>query len=753
MKKIIIPIILLFMFIPFIVNAENLSVTDCDNNTLYTTVPSNLKGLAKIMAQNAYLDNGQSEYVTSCNGVSFSAISSDTNGKGIYEIASTKNDTYPIYYYRGAVNTNNVKFAGFCWKAIRTTDTGGVKLIYNGVPDQYGYCTNTTGTATQIGVGTYNSDSKSLIYVGYMHGTPYNGSILPSSSLNNEYVYGKDVTYSGRIYTLTNTITSTGRWSADYNTLNNNHYTCFSTGTTCSSVKYIYYTSTNATYAARYITISNGKNVSDALDEMLNESNVNTTKSLVKSRLDNWYNLKLSSYTNYIEDTIYCNDRSISELGGWDPNGGDTSKVMIFGSHNRIVTAHSPSLQCSRISDRFTVSSTLGNGALTYPVGLITSDELMYAGAKLGEENPTFYLYTNRDYWTLSPYYFSSHPFIFYASSNGGLYGTNVNNSADYRPVISLKSTDVVKSGDGTPNNPYFIKVNHKISIEANDKTENISFNVDDVSSVESDETITFRIKPIDNYALDSVRIIDKNNNEVSFNSTSNENEYSFTMPDSDVTIIPSYKKNRFKVNISIQNETEDIDINVENISSVIVGENVVFKVTPIKGYKINNIRIIDSNNNEISFNPTSNENEYSFTMPESDVTIIPSYEKVSNSVNVEDNKNNKEIIIEVNDSKAVVYEDVVIFKIIPEDGYEIQNIIITDKNNNKIKYEKTSNKNEYRFIMPDTDVLIKPIYRKIQVDNNIINPKTSHALTILLMLALLLIISHYIKKQKLQFN
>ena len=65
MKKLILPIILFVMFIPFAVNAEPLSVTDCDNNTLSTTVSSNLKGLAKIMAKNAYLDNGKSEYVSS----------------------------------------------------------------------------------------------------------------------------------------------------------------------------------------------------------------------------------------------------------------------------------------------------------------------------------------------------------------------------------------------------------------------------------------------------------------------------------------------------------------------------------------------------------------------------------------------------------------------------------------------------------------------------------------------------------------
>ena len=44
-------------------------------------------------------------------------------------------DTYanPVYYYKGNVQNNNVLFGGFCWKIVRTTETGGVKIVYNGV--------------------------------------------------------------------------------------------------------------------------------------------------------------------------------------------------------------------------------------------------------------------------------------------------------------------------------------------------------------------------------------------------------------------------------------------------------------------------------------------------------------------------------------------------------------------------------------------------------------------------------------------
>lgn len=183
-----------------------------------------------------------------------------------------------------------------------------------------------------------------------------------------------------------------------------------------------------------------------------------------------------------------------------------------------------------------------------------------------------------------------------------------------------------------------------------------------------------------------------------------------------------------FKINVEIKNELEDVNVEIEDITSVKERENVRFKVTPIKGYKVNSIKIVDKDGNEIDYTETDKENEYSFIMPASNVTIIPSYERVKNSVSVNSGTNTEEIIIEVNDAKAVVYEDVVKFKVTPKDGYEVETIEIIDKAGNKIEYKKTNNINKYEFIMPDTDVIITPIYRKIEslnVPDTLKNPNT----------------------------
>ena len=99
------------------------------NNTLDNIIRT--KNLSTTTNQ-PIMDNVASKYVTASTGINFGAVSSDTNGKGVYMRAGTENDAYPIVYYRGAVEDNNVVFNNKCWKAVRTTDTGGVKLIYNG---------------------------------------------------------------------------------------------------------------------------------------------------------------------------------------------------------------------------------------------------------------------------------------------------------------------------------------------------------------------------------------------------------------------------------------------------------------------------------------------------------------------------------------------------------------------------------------------------------------------------------------------
>ena len=285
--------------------------------------------------------------------IDFSKTSVQDSTNGIYTTTNTDSGN-PVYYYRGNVD-NRVIFANFCWRIVRTTETGGVKLIYDGVPSN-GQCNN-TGSNSTIGSSKFNSSGNNAKYVGYMYG----------SSIDDE------------------------------------------------------------TY---------------------------TDDSTIKATIDNWYENNMTSYTTQLEDTVFCNDRSYTTSGS----------TLYFGAYTRLRTNKTPTLKCQNTKDKFTINTSNGNGALIYPVGLITADEMAYAGGKVyssssTSSNSSFYLYTGGSYWALSPYSFgSSVAGGFGLGSGGSLYSKGVNDSGGVRPSVSLQpGIEMTGGGSGTAADPFVI--------------------------------------------------------------------------------------------------------------------------------------------------------------------------------------------------------------------------------------------------------------------------------------------------------
>ena len=349
-------------------------------------------------------------------------------------------DTYanPVYYYKGNVQNNNVLFAGFCWKIVRTTETGGVKIVYNGV-QKNGSCNN-TGTDSQIGESGFNEDANSPAYVGYMYNTVYKYSSKPMSSESN-IVFGNSFTYANGTYTLTDTKT-VATWSSGYNTINNNHYTCMTTGTTCSSIYYVYYTDSSSAY---YITLTNGKSVSDAIIEMLYADDVNKNDSTIKNYIDKWYIKNLKTYEKNLEDTVFCNDRTGLNSGGWDPNGGSTTIYLQFKNYD----TYNQSLACTNETDSFSMSNP--KAQLSYPIGLLSLPELRLAGY-----GSSHYFNDGQYVWLASPYFYYFYPVVGVAYSEN-LSTLNVFSSGGVRPSVSLKPNTYFSSGNGSFTNPFVI--------------------------------------------------------------------------------------------------------------------------------------------------------------------------------------------------------------------------------------------------------------------------------------------------------
>ena len=360
---------------------------------------------------------------------------------GLYNGEGAATYANPVYYYKGNVQNNNVLFAGFCWKIVRTTETGGVKIVYNGI-QKNGSCNN-TGTDSQIGRSAFNSSYNSPSYVGYMYNKVYAYSDKSMSSESN-IVFGNSFTYANGTYTLKDTKT-VATWSSGYNTINNNHYTCMTTGTTCSSIYYVYYASSSNAY---YITLTNGKSVNDALNEMLYADDVNTKDSTIKTYIDSWYESNLASYKDKLEDTVFCNYRSMNNesSNGWNPNGGSTSTILEFKNYN----TNNQSLVCTNETDRFSMSNP--KAKLKYPIGLLSLPELSLSGYG------SSHYYNNGQYvWLASPFSFISNDAYVGLADSGGLAGSDVVDSGGVRPSVSIQPGTSFSSGDGSFTNPFVI--------------------------------------------------------------------------------------------------------------------------------------------------------------------------------------------------------------------------------------------------------------------------------------------------------
>ncbi len=186
-------------------------------------------------------------------------------------------------------------------------------------------------------------------------------------------------------------------------------------------------------------------------------SRENTVDSDIKLYLDDWYSYELSSYTKYLSnDAVYCNDRELITEGGY---------VFKFNERRKNT---SPTYNCTNMSDAFSVNNT--EAKLTYPVGLITADEMEYIGKNDIESTNKSYswFYKNslgnnvitKSMWTITPNFFQSDAKLMYVVNSDGITGENMassNASFLVRPVTSLKSCVKLRGGNGSATNPYTI--------------------------------------------------------------------------------------------------------------------------------------------------------------------------------------------------------------------------------------------------------------------------------------------------------
>ena len=204
-----------------------------------------------------------------------------------------------------------------------------------------------------------------------------------------------------------------------------------------------------------------------------NATHTNIHDSTIKQKLDYWYETELLNYEENISlEMGFCNDRKVVP---WDSN----YTTLGYGNNNTVYAAtdrvnspntdtldviQTPTLKCSQENDLFTLKeSSKGNRDLKYPIGLITMDEAIVAGGRVGVINNQYYLYNGEMYWTMTPgeYYNIQNWYgvarIIYISDFIGGDASSDFESSGVRPVINLRA-DVTLTGSGTTSDPYRVE-------------------------------------------------------------------------------------------------------------------------------------------------------------------------------------------------------------------------------------------------------------------------------------------------------
>ncbi len=237
-----------------------------------------------------------------------------------------------------------------------------------------------------------------------------------------------------------------------------------------NTVRLIYSGVVPPTEATKYVMIGSGTAIYDAVFNSSYNNNAyvgymytvgerqgSSTSSTAKINLEDWYGGNLKYYDDLIADTIFCNDRSIYSGTGID------NSTTYYGARGRLISSltNDPggtgaTLVCPEAADKYSVETTIGNGHLTFPVGLITADEVALAGGAWNVSNNNYYLYTSDAYWALSPYSYGIRASGFVVSSAGYLNDIGVLSNDGLRPVVSLTS-EALARGSGTWYDPYVV--------------------------------------------------------------------------------------------------------------------------------------------------------------------------------------------------------------------------------------------------------------------------------------------------------
>ena len=169
------------------------------------------------------------------------------------------------------------------------------------------------------------------------------------------------------------------------------------------------------------------------------------TNSQAKTALESWYQTNIGSKSdlakNVASGAYYC-EQAKAKLEDSYTSGNAT-----MTTYNK----YTPDFKCS--------SDGNGKGVVNASVGLLTYDEVVYAGGYFNQSNSNYYLNNPAIFWwTMSPAGFTSgYSYVWYVATAGDVNRDRVYSTFAVRPVIILNA-DTLVTGSGTSSDPFVVQ-------------------------------------------------------------------------------------------------------------------------------------------------------------------------------------------------------------------------------------------------------------------------------------------------------
>ena len=168
------------------------------------------------------------------------------------------------------------------------------------------------------------------------------------------------------------------------------------------------------------------------------------TNSQAKTTLESWYQTNIGSKAdlakNVASGAYYCEQAKAKVSSSYTSGNANMT----------LYSSYTPDFKCS--------SDGNGKGVVSTSVGLLTYDEVVYAGGYYAQNNSNYYLNNPAIYWwTMSPAGFASgYSNVWYVRTTGYIDGNFVYNAYRLRPVLILNA-DTLVTGDGTSSDPFVV--------------------------------------------------------------------------------------------------------------------------------------------------------------------------------------------------------------------------------------------------------------------------------------------------------